>query len=94
MPYHKIQIKPEILYAPTPKYPEEAKKQGLMGKVVVKMLIDKDGSVMDVQIIQSCCKILNQAAMDAAWKSRFTPAKEDGRVVRVWVSRPYVFELK
>ena len=93
LPYYVVR-KPQSLTSPVPKYPDKAKKQGLMGKVVVKMLIDKDGSVIDVKIIQSCCAVLNQAAIDAAQQSTFTPAMQNGKTVRVWVSRPYVFKLQ
>jgi protein TonB len=93
--YYKVEVKPQPVYAPTPDYPDLARKAGIEGKAVVKMLIDIDGSVIDVQILKSSGnQMLDEAALAAARKSRFTPAKQRDKLVRVWVSRPFDFKLE
>ncbi|NVK22335.1 MAG: energy transducer TonB [Kangiellaceae bacterium] len=46
-------------------YPEQAKQQGIFGKLMLKVAIAKDGNLVDVKILQSSGKkILDQAAID------------------------------
>lgn len=98
VPYYEIEVKPKPLRSPVPNYPYEAKKAGIEGMTVVKMLIDTDGSVMDVKVLKtSGNQLLDEAALDAAKKSTFSPAEHyfNGKwyKVRVWVSRPFKFRL-
>lgn len=77
---------------------EEAKKNKIEGTTVVKMLIDIDGTVADVEILKSSgSTLLDQAAIDAALRSKWKPAehfyKGKNYKVRVWVSRPYKFKV-
>jgi protein TonB len=59
------------------------------------MLVDIDGSVREVKILKSSGnQMLDQSALAAARKSRFTPARQRDKFVRVWVSRPFKFLLK
>jgi protein TonB len=61
---------------------------------VVKALVDIDGSIMDVQILKSSGnQMLDEAALAAARKWKFTPAKQRDKFVRVYVSIPVNFRL-
>ncbi|MGB3478827.1 MAG: energy transducer TonB [bacterium] len=94
VPYYKVEVKPKPIFNPKPKYPELAKKAGIEGTTVIKMLVDIDGSVREVKILKSSGnQMLDQAALVAAKKSKFTPAKQRDKFVRVWVSRPFKFLL-
>ena len=94
VPYYKVEVKPKPILNPIPKYPELAKQAGIEGTTVIKMLIDIDGSVMEVKILKSSGnQMLDQSALAAARKSKFTPAKQRDKFVRVWVSRPFRFRL-
>jgi len=95
VPYYRVEIKPQPVSMPTPEYPPLAKKAGIEGKVVVKMLIDIDGKVIDTQVLKSSgSEILDESAISAARKSLFTPARQRDRFVRVWVIRAIEFKLK
>lgn len=95
VPYYKLEVKPKPVYSAVPKYPELPLKAGIEGTTVVKMLVDIDGRVIDVEILQSSGnQLLDQAAVAAARKSTFTPAKQRDKLVRVWVARPIRFKLK
>ncbi|HEX7319717.1 MAG TPA: TonB family protein [bacterium] len=94
VPYYKVEVKPQPLNNPIPRYPELAIKAGIEGMTVVKMLVDVDGSIVDVQVLKSSGNtMLDEAAIRAAKESRFTPAKQRDQCVRVWVSRPFKFAL-
>lgn len=94
VPYYKVEIKPQPISMPAPEYPSLAVKAGIEGKVVVKMLVDTDGSVIAVEIIKSSGnQMLDESAISAAKRAKFTPAKQRDRFVRVWVVRQIEFKL-
>jgi TonB family protein len=75
-------------------YPEMAKKAGIEGKVTLRVLVDTDGSVRKVAVIQTDSQLLVQAAKDAVSKAVFTPAIQNNQPVMVWVSIPITFKLR
>jgi protein TonB len=94
VPYYKVEVKPQPINIPLPQYPELARQAGIEGQAVVKALVDVDGSIMAVQILKSSGnQMLDEAALTAARKSKFTPAKQRDKFVRVWVSIPIRFKL-
>ncbi|MBA7519180.1 hypothetical protein ES705_11255 [subsurface metagenome] len=61
---------------------------------MIKALVDIDGSIIDAQVLKSSGnQMLDQAALAAARKAKFTPAKQRDKYVRVWVSIPINFRL-
>lgn len=77
-----------------PEYPDIARKAGIEGTVFVRVLVDVDGTVLDARIEKGINEALDRAAVDAAMKSKFTPAKQRDKPVRVWVTYPVRFTLK
>ncbi|MFA3783332.1 TonB family protein [Melioribacteraceae bacterium 4301-Me] len=90
VPYEKG---PEIVVAAKPVYPEIAQRAGISGKVYVKVLVDKEGKPKKAVVIKTDAEIFNQAAIDAAMKSVFTPALQNQHPITVWVVIPFKFEL-
>ena len=76
-----------------PKYPKIAQEAGIEGTVVVQVFVDKKGHVEGTTILKGLTPELNQAAKDAIRKTRFKPAKQQGRDVGVWISIPVNFRL-
>lgn len=74
-------------------YPEVAKRSGLEGKVVVQALIAKDGHVEKVDVLKSDYDVFKQAAVDAMMKAKFTPARQNGTPLRIWITRTINFKL-
>uniref|UniRef100_A0A7V1EHL8 Energy transducer TonB n=1 Tax=candidate division WOR-3 bacterium TaxID=2052148 RepID=A0A7V1EHL8_UNCW3 len=94
IPYYKVEVKPQPISMPSPVYPPLAAKAGIEGKVVVKMLVDIDGGVIAVEVIKSSGNpMLDDSAIAAAKQSKFTPAKQRDKLVRVWVVRQIEFKL-
>jgi len=89
----EVEIMPDIINQVNPVYPEEAKKNGIEGRVWVKALVSKEGNVKKAVAVKSDNEIFNQAAIEAAMKYRFTPAMQSGKPVAVWVVMPFKFEL-
>jgi TonB family protein len=74
-------------------YPEIAKRAGIEGKVIVKAYIDEEGNVIGTEILKGIGTGLNEAAVSAIEKSKFTPGIKDGKPVKVQVVIPILFKL-
>jgi TonB family protein len=89
-----VEKMPEMTYMENPKYPESAKKAGAEGEVWVKAFVNEEGAVTEAVVAEtSGDENLDQAALDAALKNKFTPASKDGKPVGVWVTYKVMFEL-
>lgn len=75
-------------------YPEMAKRAGIEGKVIVRVLVGTDGRPRKMIVEYSDNELLNQAAKDAVKQSVFTPGIQNKTPVTVWVSIPIVFKLR
>ena len=97
--YIAVEENPEIiggLEALTSKlyYSEIAKRIGVEGKVVVTIIVDKEGNVVDVQIVKPLHPDLDQIALKAVRELKFHPGIQNGKPVKVQVSIPIQFKLK
>lgn len=75
-------------------YPEFAKKAGIEGTVYVQFVVDEQGTVQNPQVTRGVHKLLDEAALTAIRKMRFTPGKQRGRPVKVQMSLPVRFALR
>ncbi len=83
---------PVLVNAVSPEYPEIAREVGAEGRVRIKVLVLKDGSVGAVQIIESPNDILANQAITALRQSEFRPAVRDGRPCCATTVVPFVFD--
>lgn len=94
VPYFKVEVKPQPVVQAKPRYPDLARRAGVEGRTVIKALVDIDGSVMEVQVLQSSGnQMLDEAALAAARQWKFSPARQRDRLVRVYVAIPMEFRL-
>jgi periplasmic protein TonB len=75
-------------------YPDDAKKDGVQGKVFVSFTVDKKGEVKNAEIARGVHTLLDNEAVRVidelpAWK----PGKQDGNVVDVRFTMPIQFAL-
>jgi TonB family protein len=84
--------KGELIEAPPPVYPEEAKKQKIEGTVVVTITIGNDGNVIYAKA-KSGPEALYVAAETAASRARFKPATINGKPAKVAAAMTYNFVL-
>ena len=75
------------------RYPENAQRLGIEGKVLVRTFIDKHGKPTRTKVIESPSKMLDQAAIDVVNKTVFTPAINNGTPVGIWFEIPIEFKL-
>ncbi len=76
------------------KYPQEAVKDSLQGRVTLQFTIEKDGSVTDVRVLRGCAPILDEEAVRVVSQSpKWTPGSINGEPVRVVFNFPVLFQL-
>jgi len=75
-------------------YPEEAKKAGIEGPVVMDLLIDEQGKVRQVTLIKGPGFGLNDAALAAIKNFQFRPARIKEQSVAVKIRYTYRFVLE
>jgi TonB family protein len=76
------------------KYPDEARRLGIQGKVMVSFVVEKDGSVSDVQVARPVSPSIDAEAIRVVENSsRWVPGMQYGRPVRVMYSVPISFTL-
>ncbi len=86
---------PKLIRLVKPKYPDIARKAGIEGMVILKILVDVDGKVIDARVLKSLGNVgCDEAAVKAAKKCLFEPALQRDKPVKVWVSYPVRFILK
>lgn len=88
-----VEKEPELVMMQQPVYPEIAREAGLEGTVLVRMLVDTEGAVRDVRVLQSVLGF-EEAAVAAARTAVFRPAMQQDRPVAVWVVMPIEFRLR
>ena len=77
-----------------PRYPHRAKKDGIEGNVVAKILIDENGNVIKVRIIKTPRFWgFDSAVIEAARNWKFEPAKLNNMPVKVWATQVVEFRL-
>ncbi len=75
-------------------YPEEAKKAGKEGNVVLQLDIDADGNVTAAVVLSPAGHGFDEAAVAAAKRFKFTPASRDGRAIPSRIAYRYAFTLR
>ena len=76
------------------KYPEQAMKEGIQGRVAVRFIVEKDGSISDVRPVLSVHPLLNKEAVRVVESMpKWIPGKQNGKPVRVRFNVPVMFKL-
>lgn len=89
-------VPPRVLSSRAPEYPPSAQSRGTEGAVVIRFLLDKTGSVDDMEIVESSgSNALDRAARNAAAGFSFSPGLDSyGRPVRCYVYQTFTFRLE
>jgi TonB family protein len=77
-----------------PQYPLAARIAGLTGKVVMGVVVKKDGTVDVIRIVQGLGLGLTDSAVDAIKQWKFIPPQKDGQTVDVALNLEVNFNLR
>lgn len=76
------------------KYPEQAMKEGIQGRVTVRFIVEKDGSISNVSPIHPVHPLLDKEAIRVVKSMpKWSPGKQHGKPVRVQLIVPIMFKL-
>ena len=84
---------PEEIERVIPRYPSQARRQGVQGAVVVRGVVRKDGTIDDVEVIKDLPNGLGEAAREAVSQWRFRPATYHGEPIDVYYTVTVNFRL-
>ncbi|MNY27809.1 transport protein TonB [compost metagenome] len=78
----------------TLRYPPMARENGVQGRVTVSFVVEKDGSITDVQVLRGIGSGCDEEAVRVVkampkWKA----GKQNGKAVRVHFNLPIMFRL-
>ncbi len=84
---------PSIIYKVEPEYSEEARKAKFQGSVLLFVVVDEYGNPRDIKILRPLGLGLDQKAIEAVEKWKFSPGKKDGKPVPVQAQIEVNFRL-
>ncbi len=85
---------PKVLKEVKPKYPEEARRNGIEGSVVLSLIIDENGNVVSAKIIKKMGYGMDEEAIKAAYQLKFSPALSGKTPVRAKIKYTFTFILE
>ena len=77
------------------KYPVIAQENGIQGRVITNFVVERDGSITDVQVVRGVDPSLDKEAVRVIQSMpRWKPGQQRGSAVRVRFTLPVVFRLQ
>lgn len=90
-----VDVPPKVLAKVPPKYPAHAEIQQIQGYVELRLLVNAQGRVERVVVVQAQPPgVFQAAAVRAVLQWRFKPAVFQGRPTRVWARQRLNFKLE
>jgi protein TonB len=85
---------PRVIREVKADYPDEARRRGITGEVIIALVVRHDGSVGDAHIVRRLSGALDERALAAVRQWRFEPGKYHGSPVDVAVEVAVEFRLR
>jgi TonB family protein len=82
-----------VVTRPNPVYTEEARKNAVVGKVVIKVVLSASGRLTNIKVLSDLPNGLTESALAATNQIRFVPAMKDGRFVSTYAQFEYTFTV-
>ena len=77
------------------RYPTGADKDGIQTRVIAEFLVNEDGSISEIKIMQSAGKLMdNEAIRIIKAMPKWKPGKRDGKPFPVWMDLPIQIDIK
>ncbi len=92
--YKQLNVRPLIVHSVRPIYPDIARKKRIKGTVVVNIIIDENGKVIDAEVVKSTDSVLEHSAINAAMQFQFKPSYLNGKPVKVKMPLLFHYNLK
>lgn len=89
----KVETQALITSKPAPSYTKEARRSGIQGFVILRLLLTGESKISRVRVLKALPAGLTENAIRAACKIKFKPAMKDGQPVSRWLTAEYLFRL-
>ena len=89
----EVDVKAEITERAQPKYTRDARRIGVEGLVVLKLLALPNGKIDRIRVVRRLPYGLTENAILAACEIKFKPAMKAGQPVAQWMTLEYGFRL-
>jgi periplasmic protein TonB len=90
----RVSALPKVSVAVTPAYSPEMRRNRIAGKVKAKVLVDSDGRVAQIRILEDLGFGTGDSTRAALRKMKFDPGLMDNIPVAVWIPFTFKFELQ
>jgi len=91
---NEVDQPPEELYVVRPVYPYLARKNGVTGRVLLRLLVDEQGRVTEAEVVEATPPgVFEENTLKAARQWRFKPGRHQNRAVTTEVLLPVKFTL-
>lgn len=88
-------VQPKYAENPKPIYPQEARRKGIEGEVMLKVEVLSNGRVGQIEVKSSSgYELLDRSALATVKQWRFVPAKRGEKTIPLWVNVPIKFQLQ
>lgn len=76
------------------KYPTEAQRRGAQGRVIVKFVVETNGSISNIHVVKGIDPLLDAEAIRVCTTMpTWAPARQEGKAVRCYYTIPVTFRL-
>ena len=76
------------------KYPTEAQRRGAQGRVIVKFVVETNGSISNIHVVKGIDPLLDAEAIRVCTTMpTWAPARQEGKAVRCYYTIPVTFGL-
>lgn len=87
-------VRPVPINSPMPRYSEEARRLKLEGSILLVVMVTESGDVDSVVLVRGLGNELDELAIEAARKLKFSPARKDGSPIPFWSKVMIGFNLR
>ena len=101
--YESVEVMPEFpggevellkFVAKRVKYPTEAQRKGAQGRVIVKFVVETNGSISNIHVVKGIDPLLDAEAIRVCTTMpTWAPARQEGKAVRCYYTIPVTFRL-
>jgi TonB family protein len=89
----EVDVRAQVTTRREPNYTRDARRIGVQGLVVLKLLGLPDGKIDRIRVVRSLPFGLTENAIFAACEVKFKPAMKAGQPVAQWITVEYGFRL-
>jgi TonB family protein len=84
---------PHAIFVPEPEYTDQARKKKINGTVVVSLTVTVDGTTRDIKVVKGLGYGLDEKAVEAVSRWKFSPALKDGQPIEKEINAEVSFHL-